>query len=103
MPLIFPYRYEKSLCGAARDELQQSMAAGGRRRDRCREHPHCTEVKAQFSQANFAKRCDKPQRATFRDGSKTEPLRDLCPCSCMDVATPEGPLEEISCYQVSLS
>lgn len=86
-------------CGVARDELQTWMAAGGRRRDRCRENPACAEVKAQFSEKIFAKRCDKPQRATFRDGSKTEPLRALCPCSCTDVETPEGPLEEVSCYQ----
>ena len=27
------------------------------------------------------------------DGSKTEPLKDLCPCSCMDANEPEEKLE----------
>ena len=75
------------------------MKDGGRRRDRCYENPHCAEVKAQFKDKLFAKKCNKPQRATFRDGSKTELLSALCPCSCMDVQTPEGPLDEVSCYQ----
>ena len=75
------------------------MKEGGRRRDRCRENPHCIQVKEQFSAKIFAKKCNQPQRATFRDGSKTDPLRDLCPCSCMDVEKQEAPLEEISCYQ----
>ena len=90
-------------CGAARDELQQWMESGGRRRDSCRENPNCATVKNQLSDKVFAKKCGKPQRATFRDGSKTELLRDLCPCSCMDVETQEEKtLEEVSCYQDEL-
>ena len=75
------------------------MESGGRRRDSCRENPQCETVKAHYSEKVFAKKCDKPQASVFRDGSKTEALRELFPCSCMDVESPEGPLEEVSCYQ----
>ena len=81
-----------------RKATQQDKTQEGAQQNEARERAECVGLAPSLTKI-FAKKCDKPQASVFRDGSKTEALRELCPCSCMDVESPEGPLEEVSCYQ----
>jgi hypothetical protein len=85
----------------ARDELNDFLDHGGRNAG-CTENPNCEPVRKQIDEKDFLRRCSKPQKHTFRDGSETALLRDLCPCSCKSYEHPEGGVESISCYSTMI-